>query len=481
MQKKGIQNFICSFILSMLAIVSADKFVLHSPQNIFKNPEPKYIEAPNVSLFSEPSKISPKPQGKTFESVLISTNEAQTPVSETSGKAVQTFDNLLPPPPKNNSLELSSAHAIVLEDDLPTESNIVYEGEPDNAEVIPLEQGELVTHQNVQSADFAALTPYTLLSEPVYHSNLVEDTDQSLAAKTKALEEKTSDADTPWVMASANKYAKNQMAVESFALPEPEVEPEVGELSAEDLAQVEDAFKPKLLQKPDESSQTAYKMIQNLLIPIPEDIMNDADLTPELSYSPHEKKIESTPQAPDPEDTEEADEEEDSGLIKSIASWFSKKEKKAEEKADEDSATALVQPPKQKQQRRNGQIVLPPATESGNAIMPAELRLSFQPNRAEISGQSLQWIRAFADNARDHDDVFLEVRIDTTGSINLQKKRLKLLSKIFADRGVDFRKINVIATAREPNSLIIRNIRFKQERPSEPVDESFATRARTYY
>ena len=123
----------------------------------------------------------------------------------------------------------------------------------------------------------------------------------------------------------------------------------------------------------------------------------------------------------------------------------------------------------------------PPLAAQENAIMPAELRLSFQPNRAEISGQSLQWIRAFADNARDHDDVFLEVRVDTNGSINLQKKRLKLLSKIFADRGVDFRKINVIATTREPNSLIIRNIRFKQEQQNKRTKSSSVAPPRTYY
>ena len=485
MQKNGIQNFICSFILSMLAIVSADKFVLRSPQNIFKNPAPKYIEVPDVSLFSRPAATKEKAFDTISESALISAQkEVETP---DFSPQEESFENILPPPPQGSSTELAQAHAIVLEDDVPTESEVVYEGETDE-DVIPLEQGDLVTHQNIQRADFAALTPFNAISEPIYHSNLEEDTNQSLVAKSKKLEEGAKDSQTPWLVASANKYAKNQMAVETFAKSEPESEPEpekelkVEEVSDDELAQIEETFKPRLLQNPDESSQTAYKMIQNLLIPIPDEIMNDADLTPQLSYSPHEEKIENTPAAPEAEEDEINEEDKDSGLFKSITSWFSKKEDEGKsKKADRDSASALVQPPKQKNQRQNGQIMPPPIAGQENVIMPAELRLSFQPNRAEISGQSLQWIRAFADNARDHDDVFLEVRIDTTGSINLQKKRLKLLSKIFADRGVDFRKINVIATAREPNSLIIRNIRFKQARQNEPVDESFVTRARTYY
>ena len=100
-------------------------------------------------------------------------------------------------------------------------------------------------------------------------------------------------------------------------------------------------------------------------------------------------------------------------------------------------------------------------------IMPAELRLSFAPNRAEISGQTLRWIYAFAVNARDHNDVYVEVRIDGTSSYALQQKRLNLLSSIFASRGVDYRKIHTVFTSREPNSFIIRNIRFNNEYKGE--------------
>ena len=43
--------------------------------------------------------------------------------------------------------------------------------------------------------------------------------------------------------------------------------------------------------------------------------------------------------------------------------------------------------------------------------MPTEMRLSFQPNRAEISGQTLRWIQAFASKKKTEEDVFLNIFI----------------------------------------------------------------------
>ena len=201
-------------------------------------------------------------------------------------------------------------------------------------------------------------------------------------------------------------------------------------------------------------------MIQNILIPIPQDILNDADLTPDLTSSPEEREISSNIKTGDAKPLLSGKDKE-TGLFKSISSWFSK-EKVADgiEKA-QDTLSAAGSSVKQTVYSALGKVEdYNPATGS---IMPAELRLSFQPNRAEISGQTLKWIYAFADNARDNNDVYIEVRIDGTSSYVLQQKRLNLLSSIFASRGVDWRKINTIFTSREPNSFIIRNIRFNNK------------------
>ena len=90
-------------------------------------------------------------------------------------------------------------------------------------------------------------------------------------------------------------------------------------------------------------------------------------------------------------------------------------------------------------------------TTSKDNISPTELKLSFQANRAEISGQTLEWIKAFSENVVNYDDVAIEIRLDRSASYELQQKRLKLLYKILANNGVEYRKINIIFTDREPN------------------------------
>lgn len=224
----------------------------------------------------------------------------------------------------------------------------------------------------------------------------------------------------------------------------------------------ETSLAPKPLLVPSNGTKVARQMMQNLIIPIPEDIMNDADAIPMLSADP------GTPKKDTPELKKE---EKESGLFKSITSWFSSddknKEKDASKKENKEGKSA-----KNKKKKKSFSLFeskKEPELESNNSadeyeenapIMPAELKLSFQPNRAEISGHTLKWIHAFADNARDNHGIYIEIRIDGTNSFTLQQKRLNLLSTIFANRGVDFRKVNIVFTSREPNSFIIRNIKF---------------------
>lgn len=242
-------------------------------------------------------------------------------------------------------------------------------------------------------------------------------------------------------------------------------------LNEQTLRDVKEAFEPQPLLRPVEhETKLAYQMIENLLIPIPEDIKNDANLSPDLSVAPTPKekpaqKVAETPlqtKMPVKEEkpnkkTELKDKDKESGLFKSIAGWFSSK--------SDDSAKTSSKKTKKKKSKTGLTFFQSDSgadtEEDSPSIMPAELRLSFQPNRAEISGQTLRWIHAFADNARDNDGVYIEIRIDGTSSFALQQKRLNLLSTILANRGVDFRKINIVFTSREPNSFIIRNIRFK--------------------
>ena len=100
-------------------------------------------------------------------------------------------------------------------------------------------------------------------------------------------------------------------------------------------------------------------------------------------------------------------------------------------------------------------------------ILPTEIRLSFQPNRAEISGQTLKWIRAFANKTVEEPSTGLEIRIDGTSAPYLQQRRLNLLQNILGGEGVDYAKVNTVFTSREPNSFIIRTIRINNAAKDE--------------
>ena len=101
--------------------------------------------------------------------------------------------------------------------------------------------------------------------------------------------------------------------------------------------------------------------------------------------------------------------------------------------------------------------------------------MSFQPNRAEISGQTLEWLHAFSENAVKYENVLVEIRISKSAPYELQQKRLKLLYRILANNGVEYNKVNIIFTDREQNSFIIRNVRYATEE-----EQKKALAAKTY-
>ena len=88
------------------------------------------------------------------------------------------------------------------------------------------------------------------------------------------------------------------------------------------------------------------------------------------------------------------------------------------------------------------------------------MKLSFQPGRAEISGQTLRWVQAFANKISEDPGTVLEIRIDKNSSYALQQRRLDLLHTILDRQGIDNSKVNTVFTSREPNSFIIRTLRI---------------------
>lgn len=240
-----------------------------------------------------------------------------------------------------------------------------------------------------------------------------------------------------------------------------------------DEAVIQKALNREPLDTTNADLQLASGTVQNLLIPIPEEILNDENLTPQLVSSDKpddiKKEIEverklkeevrpekplivkkeekNEPQPIEPVKHQTPQEQKKGNILSSLSSIFSSSSnvKESKQNTDDDDFISSIKK-KFKGSRSRGKI------------MPTEMRLSFQPNRAEISGQTLRWIQAFAGKAADDPAMSIEIRIDGTSGMELQQKRLNLLHNILTNKGVEYSKINTVFTNREPNSFIIRTI-----------------------
>ena len=161
----------------------------------------------------------------------------------------------------------------------------------------------------------------------------------------------------------------------------------------------------------------------------------------------------------EPEEDELEDEQTSQSFKDSISAWFAG----IKDKASDITSSSAKKGKDKSSENRGGSIFQRLLGDKDKDIMPTELKLAFQPNRAEISGQTLDWLHAFADNAVQHENVVVEIRVDRSASRAIQQKRLTMLYKIFADNGVEPKKINIIFTDREPNSFIIRNVRYSSD------------------
>ena len=287
--------------------------------------------------------------------------------------------------------------------------------------------------------------------------------------------------DSPWVVAKSTG-SKNLFIKKTYA------------------ADAKDEVKDLIpLQKDKKGVLLASETAKNLIIPIPEEILKQEDITPQLAYpetsedkqkeininakikkaekaKEDSKKAEDkdlkniltpiddpvdvvapksmqTPVRKDKKDEAKQDAgQKNEGFMDTLNSIFNKTAKTASEakKAVVEKAKSITRPKSKKVAKSR------PVT-----ILPTEIRLSFQPNRAEISGQTLRWIQAFATKVAQTPSLALEIRMDGTSSTKLQQKRLNLLYNILTNKGVDYSMINTVFTNRDPNSFILRTIEIK--------------------
>lgn len=522
MPKFGLKYFAGSFFLSIAAVFIASKaYIVMSLNEQQEEEQLAGIETRNIELFAANEESDPiyekykklsaadTPLGEnaehyTFEdlntadnsaingdTVLYASDEVEENVANNestlqdettitaesdinSELVIQSTDNETSEEDELQIADASTApvFAIPLKHNYKTENGVVtISDEADKGQIALASKN--VSIYNMGAENQAEITePLSVNSE-----NTEDDTQESYngnPAEETISETVYDENDNPWDVAeAANKHVtKNTLSTKTDVL---EKEVNVPDAEAE--------------------TQTAYKMQQNILIPIPEDILNDENLTPQFSTSEENLRLEeelraknklppledddskakvnqkskssdAIPSIDDEKDFDEEPEEEDiedeqtsQNFKDSISAWFAGIKDKAS-----DITTSSSKKAKDKSSENSGGSIFQRLLgDKDKDIMPTELKLAFQPNRAEISGQTLDWLHAFADNAVQNENVVVEIRVDRSASRPIQQKRLTMLYKIFADNGVEPKKINIIFTDREPNSFIIRNVRYTSD------------------
>lgn len=519
----GWKCFIGSFLFSLAAVFASTKVYLLLPiehQNPVEKPAFEDIETKNIDLFADNEEANPivekfneinnnqaqmaalqdissttekqknvqadisatDEEAKPLEISSLSSDVLYAPDEDTSEVSVSDTDNsanddITETPEVSENQETdsmnstSSEHAISVENPEDEDLQIADAAEA-KPFTIPLMHNFQVAAQKVEISNEAANSQVALASNNVLIQNIgTENKIASASGEPSNLVSDTTENDSdPWEVAAVGNSHITKNKIDSFTNGENKT------MEALDQDKLAEAKSPN-------EKQVAYKMVKNILIPIPEDIANDENLTPQLSYSEENKKLSEklqkegilNPPAPTKEETKNKEETpttpvplannqsenkpSEPSLTDSIAAWFSSS-------SASDNNSASNKKDKDKKEENSGSAfskLLGLGAKKDSNIAPSELKLAFQPNRAEISGQTLDWIKAFSLNAVNNENVFVEIRIDGSSSFELQQKRLNLLYSILVNNGVDYNKINIIFTDREPNSFIIRNVRYTSE------------------
>ena len=505
MPRFGLKYFLGSFLLSLVAVFAATKayIIVSSDQKKESTSLPvnfsdtRNIELTAVNEENDPlyEKFNKLDQLRKDTMQGLSTDKAALSVASVVNAAQKVYEKAASEEEKDSiiiadeKLDASTfAEDISYTDEFEQEDKeelVIADASEAPRFSIPLLHHFMTENGKVTVSDRADESQVALASPDVRLDNLgaadkaavTEEMISGIADTTANIQ---SSEDDPWEVAeTANTHASKN------TLHSSKVE-QASSVSAMDKSNTNVA----------DNTEVPYKMQKNLLVPIPEDIMNETDMTPQLSTSEENKRIEeqlrankelphknpaikdSLSQQPESvslqssesfASTKSVDEDETSkSLTDSIAAWFSNSQKKE----TKENSKKLDSQSNRDQSNSIFQKLLGIGSEN---VTPTELKLSFQPNRAEISGQTLEWLHAFSDNAVKYDNVLVEIRLSKTAPYELQQKRLKLLYRILANNGVEYNKVNIIFTDREPNSFIIRNVRYATEE-----EQQKALAAKTY-
>lgn len=514
MQKVALKAFLYSFSVSMLAISVANKAFLYK-----KNVEdaPLEVSKKNISLFIKELQPQKYPVKKINLTSLEPTETLNPSVSTANQKEADDGIIIADELEFDDNFAVADATIkdfreededqkiflaeVVYSADKPLEKLVIDEKEIYSPEVKEEEKVAVpkVEPQAIVYADISQETPVSLpISAPKSDNAPIPISyDQQSKADVKIKEGNPSDLnhvalksgnvpiesmekeistdsdskekshnwrqmrDNPWVVARSNGVAKNQMADKDFA-----------HLSDDDVKKALNTIPEK------DGIKVAAETVKNLIIPLPEKLSEDENLTPRLAYpeesedAKKEKRIVSQEknkklltEIDDEELPMEPPEEEfeDEGSSKtSLGKMLTDAVQKSK-----DAESNVNQKAKTKKQKARRNLRRAAMANRLRPITPKEIKMSFQANRAEISGHTLRWVQAFAVKAAQEDNVYLEVRIDGTKPTLLQQRRLNLLYNILTNKGVEYSKINVVFTSRDPNSFVLRMVGLDGDGKSE--------------
>lgn len=303
-----------------------------------------------------------------------------------------------------------------------------------------------------------------------------EDDESAMLPADEIISENDINESSPWVIAKGSKHIKNKKLLEQFG---DEAKPSA----------LTDGFKQAAKEDEAYSYKVAERIKQSIIFPIPDEILNDENLTPTFikqpsKAAPSSSKVSKKASSATDEIKIISKEtpveipqsaQKDTSILNSISSWFSdtpttdipspQKKKKA---APTYGRTNALQKDKEATHPEPAaedladfyETLQETKAEYAKKVIPSELKMSFQPERAEISGSTLKWLKVLSE-ATKASNTSLEVRLDASAAPELQKKRLSLLYSIFTNNGVDFSKINTIFSSTAPNAFIIKVIKSR--------------------
>ncbi len=301
-----------------------------------------------------------------------------------------------------------------------------------------------------------------------------------------------SDAPSVW-MASSNENSRSSEAAKAFKVADvSEEKPSDDVITSAQVRVVGEEKKPEAKKDPlllplGPASSSAIApltvpspAVPTAVLPPGENLKTTADPTPDAF------------KAPDP--VSDAAAAGDDGLVNKIFSLFGKTDSSSEmpsvgtgspassmpdlNRKTEEKKAASKKGPSKKDDKKSGNASK--AKASRDDILPTELRLTFKPGSAEISTQSVKWIKAFGQRAKKDIQSAVEVRMSAKDQ-DIQEKRFALIRSALVGAGMEDEQVVPVLTDRTPHTIVLRLYTRPEEGYEEYTSSGSGVEERMYY